>query len=96
MQVCAVPSYDVLRRIRLRLDVVAMLAWRHWLAQLMQSGKEWSVYVWMDASPQWRGKELFAASFDLIVVEGDERNLYRRLFPLINIGPGYRGIYGKV
>ena len=61
-----------------------ILAWMRWLDQLMRSGKEWSVYVWMDVSPQWRGKQLFAASFDLIVVDGDERSLHRRLFPLIN------------
>ena len=75
------PSYDLLRRGRIRLDLTVVLAWRQFFNILVSSGASWSVYVWMDASPQWRGRELFAASFDLCWVADGVRHCWRRLFP---------------
>ena len=50
----------------------------------------------MDASPQWWGRELFVATFDLVVIESGVRRYSRHLMPLINIGSRYRTVKGKV
>jgi hypothetical protein len=54
--------YDTLRRARVRTDVVAMLIWRHVFASTLAS--EHALYLWTDSSPQWRARELFAATFE--------------------------------
>jgi hypothetical protein len=71
-------QYEVTRLARVRLDAVAMLAFRHFWKSL-QLIDDMFICVWCDASPQWRGQELFAASFDLLA-PGYER---RRTFPFV-------------
>ena len=88
------PCYDVLRKARIRFDMMMMLAFRFWLADLIASEEKWALYVYMDASPQWRGRELYAATID--VVRPDNAKKYsRHLLPIINLGVGYRSVLGK-
>ena len=60
-----IPAEDILSRNRLRMarvrvDCVAMLVFR--LAHIMWQSP--SYYLWSDSSPQWRGREFCASSFD--------------------------------
>ena len=89
------PSYDVLRRTRIRFDIALMLAFRLWFQNLISSGVPFFLFVYMDASPQWRGRELFAASIDVVRIVDGERLYSRHLLPLINLGTAYRSSYGK-
>ena len=52
------------------------------------------IMIFIDASPQWRGVELFAGSFDMIS-HGIFRYCARRLFPQIQIGPLLYTVLGK-
>ena len=72
-----------------------MLAFRLWFQNLLSSGVPWFLFVYMDASPQWRGRELFAASIDVVRIVDGERLYSRHLLPLINLGTAYRSAYGK-
>ena len=38
--------------------MTAMLAYQFWFRTLIDSDAVWYMYVYMDASPQWRGREL--------------------------------------
>lgn len=53
---------------RVRLDIVAMLLHRKWFAAATGGDRyaQVSSYVFADASPQWRGSELFAASLETV------------------------------
>ena len=66
-----------MRLARVRLDTVAMLVHRHFWQSLVWA--EVAIHIWCDASPQWRGFELFAASFDLLAPGFCQR----RAFPFI-------------
>ena len=89
------PSYETLRRARLQLDLMAMLTFRHWFRTLVDSGSDsWCLYLHMDASPQWRGRELFAATVDIVRI-GDEKPYSRHLLPLVNLGAAFRTVQGK-
>ena len=58
---------ELLRLSRVRLDLVAMLIWRHlWRRLMPESCSATNLYLWADASPQKRGIELFAASVDVL------------------------------
>ena len=58
-------NYESLRRARVNLDATACLLFRtFWLSLPFAS---LFIYVFIDASPQWKGVELFAASFDITV-----------------------------
>lgn len=75
--------YETLRVARLRLDAVAMLIFRRFWAKTVtaaasQEGNV-SLYLFCDASPTWRGVELWASSFDLF----DGSGFLRRLFPCV-------------
>ncbi len=88
-------SYEVLRRARIRFDIALLLAFRLWFRKLLSSGEPWLLFVYMDASPQWRGRELFVASIDVVRIVDGERLCSRHLLPLINLGTSYRSAYGK-
>jgi hypothetical protein len=85
-------SYSSLRRQRANLDIVCMNLFRlFWMTM------DWStvhIMVHLDASPQWRGTELLAGSFDLII-----RNVayfcQHRYFPQLRIGPALFTVRGK-
>lgn len=84
---------EVLRRSRVRLDCVAMLLFRRFWATLMDTVEEHQVnlYLFADASPQWRGLEMYASSFDL--VDGD--NIVHKLFPFVALDKSFQGATGN-
>jgi hypothetical protein len=58
-------NYESLRRARVTLDATCCLCFQEFWKTL-----RWDncyIYVWIDANPQWKGQELFAGSFDLII-----------------------------
>ena len=76
-------SYDQLRRARIRIDVMQMLVMRHFLTTLVSGGA--FIYVYCDASPQFRGHELFSSSIEIIWGRGDSQSCLRRLLPQVSI-----------
>ena len=76
---------DLLRKSRIRLNVVCMLAFRSYFAFVLV--KDVSINIWIDASLPWRSRELLASSFDLVIAQGDGApKVERRLFPTLRIG----------
>jgi hypothetical protein len=69
---------EVVRRARVRFDCVSMLAWRRRLATV--DFNRVNIHLFADASPQRRGLELFAASFDFVL----DGTCVRRLLPFIS------------
>ena len=86
-------SYDVLRRTRVQLDVVAMLLWRKMWATLDLSTV--NIFMYADGSPQWRGKELYAVTMDVIIDTGSDRKIMRRMFPILELGLNALSARGK-
>lgn len=84
-------SYETLRRARVRADVVAMSVHRKFLRHL---GDGMRVFIFCDSSPQWRGLELFATSFD--VIDADGAACPRRLAPLVSLGRTQMDAQGKL
>lgn len=84
---------EVLRRARVRLDCVTMLLFRQLWASLVEAVGDGavSIYMFADASPQWRGLELYAGSFDLF----DGKVIQRRLFPMISLDRSFQDAAGK-
>ena len=77
---------EVLCKARVRADIVAMVLHRllveWWLVQELNAGLCIDAYLYIDASPQKRGIELWAASYDFHV-HGTETG--RRLLPFIQL-----------
>lgn len=71
-------GYETLREARVRADCVAMGLHRQWFRHLGASAQ---VVIYCDASPQWRGLELFATSFDV----WDGSAFHRRLAPVLSL-----------
>ena len=71
---------DYLRRARVRIDMAAMLLYRLANRQMLEP----CMFLWTDASPQWRGKEFCASSFD-VVANGI---VQRRLMPCVALTKG--------
>lgn len=76
---------------RVTLDCSANLLHRQWWASVCKEAGV-SVHIFCDASPQWRGIELFATSVDFIV--GGQ--LCRRLAPLVSLNKAQMGHHGKL
>ena len=55
--------FETLRRARIRLDAVASLVWRQWRREIPDSSI--SIFLRVDNSPQSRGEEMFASSFEI-------------------------------
>ena len=73
-------NLELVRKARTRLDAVAMLTWRAIFAELDLS-RVW-FHLWVDGSPQFRGREMFAMTVD-IVIPGE---MYvRRLLPCVSL-----------
>ena len=84
---------ELLRRGRVRLDCVSMLLHRRlWVSMVTERLENIAIYLFTDASPQWRGIELFASSYDVSVNGGPAE---RRLFPLISIDKSRMDTLGK-
>lgn len=85
-------GYETLRIARLRADMVAMLLFRKFWSQTMAMAEgSTNVYIFCDASPTWRGVELWASSFDLF----DGSRFLRRLFPVLALSPEMVDAIGK-
>ena len=85
-------NYESLRRARITLDGTAGILFQYFWSTLRWD--QCYIYVWIDSSPQWKGQELFAASFDLIIQ--DMKHFYkRRLFPQISISKSMFSKWGK-
>ena len=76
---------------RIRADCTAMLLHRQWW-QMVQTRDDVNVYIFADASPQWRGIELYAVTID-IVLGG---KLIRRLAPLVALSKTQLDLSGKL
>jgi hypothetical protein len=85
-------SVDGIRKARVKFDAYSMLLFRAFFRTLLLSNVAFNLYI--DASPQWRGTELFAASFDLLV-QGVHDYFRHRLFPQVCIGPLVHTALGK-
>ena len=73
-------AYDVLRKGRVRLDVVAMLTTRLFVKNMVDvCGDSVWLYIWCDASPQARGLELFSATVEIY----DGKSFVRKLMPCV-------------
>jgi hypothetical protein len=83
---------NALRRSRVNLDATAMLLFRAFYKTL-NPDLTW-VFIFLDASPQERGRELFAASFDLICRSAPEF-CQRRYFAGVRIGHDLLSALGK-
>lgn len=84
---------EVLRKSRVRMDLVAMLMFRRFWSSLVGTvGHErLSIYLYADASPQWRGLELYASSFEVF----DGKVYQRRLLPMISLDRSFQDAAGK-
>ena len=87
-----VSNPETLRKARVHLDCAAMVAFRMAWRNIPKNGL-W-IYCFVDASPQKRGRELYAASFD--VWDLHTNTFDRRLFPQIRIGRNMYTLHGKV
>ena len=89
----AMVGYATLRKARVRLDGVAMMLWRRLISQTLNviGDANCTLCLFADGSPQWRGLELFAASYDF----DDGSSLVRRLLPLTSLERTQLNTLGK-
>ena len=72
--------FETLRRARIRLDAVASLLWREWWRDILDSSI--SIFLYVGSSPQSRGEEMFASSFEI----WDQRLPWsRELMPVLGL-----------
>lgn len=84
-------SGRLLIKSRLRLDCTANLLHRQWWVSVCNAS-DLGVHIFCDASPQWRGIELFATTVDFWV----EGSLVRRLAPLVSLSKTQLDQHGKL
>lgn len=87
------PHHDALRLARVRLDWVCMQLGRQLFLQSLQAAghNQCNIFLFADASPQWRGVEVFCASYDLMV-----SNVFqRRMLPIVGLNYDFLGVIGK-
>ena len=82
-------GYETLRLARVRADCVAMKLHRRFIQAL---GETAQIYIYCDASPQLRGIELFATTFDIF----DGVGFHRRLAPVISLERTHYDALGKM
>ena len=87
-------QYDTLRRGRVRLDMTTCLLFRDRWKAAVASRKVHAIYMFTDASPQWRGKEMVATTLELHVWPFQEEP-FVMLLPLIHIGSDMLSSTGK-
>jgi hypothetical protein len=85
-------SAEAIRRARVTLDVTCMNIFRHFWRSL-DADTVW-IFIHIDASPQWKGLELFSGSFDLMV-KAASYFCQHRYFPQVRIGPALFSVRGK-
>ena len=86
-------SYTTLRHARVNADALACVLYR--MLWLTFDPEDLYIFLFVDASPQYRGRELFAASMDLMVGSMSE-HFERKLLPQVRIGIGLFTALGKV
>ena len=86
-------NYESLRKARISIDGLWCLLFRQFWLTLPY--EDIFLYVWIDSSPQFKGHELFSASFDLVVGSVDQFFMHR-LYPQICISRGMYTRWGKV
>jgi hypothetical protein len=86
-------NYETLRRARVRLDVLGMMITRRWVEHIFESVPMHKVgfYVFIDASPQWRGLELLATSVDI----SEAGVLARHFLPALSLPKEFNDALGK-
>ena len=82
--------YKALCRGRVKLDTTIMLLWRQYWQQSDMS--KISLHLWIDSSPQRRGLEFLAASFDLC---RQGQVVKRRLLPALSLARQMWDVFGK-
>ena len=83
-------NLELVRKARTRLDAVAMLTWRAMFAELDLSRVLF--HLWVDGSPQFRGREMFAMTVDI----GIPGEMYeRRLLPCVSLRSSQMDHYPK-
>lgn len=84
---------ETLRRARVRLDAVAMLLFRRlWRDQVRAAGvRQMNLYLFADASPQWRGLELYASTMEMF----DGTRVTRKLLPMVSLSKEFMDASGK-
>lgn len=89
-----VVHWELLRRARVRVDCVAMLLFRKRWADLLAgpASQDTHVYLYTDASPQYRGLELYASSFDML----SEGQFVRKMLPMVSLDRSFMDAVGKV
>ncbi len=85
-------QYSTLRKSRVRFDCICMAMFAVWFAASFPVGA--GIHIWTDGSPQWRGVELFASTFD-IVSRHPAFSVTRYLFPVVRIGHSFLSLVGK-
>jgi hypothetical protein len=83
---------ELIRLARVRLDLVAVLLSRKMLQTMSDTCPNMNIYLFADASPQWRGLEMFAASMDI----QDGQTILRRLLPVLSLDRVQLDALGKV
>lgn len=96
MENLQVVSREMLRQSRTRLDSVAMLVHRRLMAATFSGQRSTGVrfFIFIDASPQWRGCELFATSLD--TVDAQAGPCSTRLLPVVSLDACGTDGLGKV
>ena len=86
-------SSETLRRARVRLDATCMLIHRKIWRQCL--GETVSFHIYIDGSPQKRGSEMLAISYDVCCWPDPDRCIQRYLFPVLKLGHGQLTLVGK-
>jgi hypothetical protein len=84
-------QYSTLRRARVRFDCICMAMFAVWFATSFPLDA--GIHIWTDGSPQWRGVEMFASTFDVIAHSPSMHKRY--LFPIIRISHSFLTATGK-
>jgi hypothetical protein len=87
-------SATVIREARVRVDMVACKLWRDFFESLLQSVL--AIYIYIDTSPQWRGLDMVAISFDLVCFHAGDTMHFSRRFPYLALEQGQFDVFGKL
>jgi hypothetical protein len=83
-------NHDTIRLARTRLDVTAMLIFRRFFETLPV--EDLAIYIWCDSSPQWRGLELFASTFEISMPGFCIRRAFPFITPALGLSSFAKGV----
>ena len=75
---------EIVRKARVRFDVFAMHIWRSFISTVCP--EDIDIFLYVDGSPQHRGKELYASIVDIFTRRSGNTEVYHRLLPVISLG----------